>query len=69
MTKRFPAKAIHLMKDYAGEKGWQCDLAVEWREHRWCPCFRFLARPWPPQSHDWWWLKGFILSGSSTAFP
>lgn len=44
MDKRFPANAIHFMKNCAGEKGWRYNLASRWREHRWCPCFRFLAR-------------------------
>lgn len=69
MDKRFPANAIHLMKNCAGEKGWWCNLALERREHRWCPCFRFLARPWPPQSHHQQQLKGFVWSGLAIAFP
>lgn len=69
MDRRFPANAIHLMKNCAGEKGWRCNLASEWREHRWCPRFRFLARQRPPQRHHRRRLKGFVSSGFAIAFP
>lgn len=43
MTQRLPANSIQLMRNRAAEKGWRCNLAVEWREHRWRPGSRFLA--------------------------
>lgn len=43
MTQRLPANSIQLMRNLAAEKGWRCNLAVEWREHRWRPGSRFLA--------------------------
>lgn len=69
MAKRFLANSIHLMKICTTQKGLQCNLAAEWRDHRWCPCFRILAGPWPPLRHHQQWLKGFISSGSAIAFP
>lgn len=69
MAKRFPVNSIHLMKSCRTQKGWQYNLAVEWPDHRWCPCFRILAGLWPPLHHHPQQLKGFILSGSAIAFP
>lgn len=32
------------MKNSVREKGWKCNLAKEWQEHRWHPSSKFLPQ-------------------------
>ena len=54
-----PSKLDSSDENCTTQVGWQCDSAVEWRDHRRCPCFRTLAGPRSPLCHRRQQLKDF----------